>query len=368
MSRSRLRDALVAWLAAVGVVATTAVLLGYPPLESATWSRWDSVLYVDVARDGYDLFRCAPDSGLEGWCGDAGWFPLYPWIVRALHVLGFPLAGAAVVLSWIVAGATIVLLWATFLRREARAAVVVALLFACFAPGQIYSYALFPLSLLMFGTVAFFALLSRERWAWAGLVAAATVLTHPVGLLLFPVSAAWLLAERRVALAERLRRSVVVVGPMIVALLVFAYVQRLETGRWNAYLLVQDKYGHGLQDPLRAAWEALSGDGGTSAGGGVAIALQSALALMVVVAVLVQAAARRGALQRTDGLLLLWSVGALVLPFALSGISPQRAHAALLPAAVLVGRLPPRVAYPIVACAVVVAIAMEAAFLYGSVV
>lgn len=38
-----------------GVVIVAAVL-GYSPWDSSTWSRWDSGLYEDIARDGYDLF------------------------------------------------------------------------------------------------------------------------------------------------------------------------------------------------------------------------------------------------------------------------------------------------------------------------
>jgi hypothetical protein len=367
-SGSEVRLALGLWLATATVVAVVALLLGYSPLSSHTWSRWDSEQYVDVARDGYDLFRCAPESGLTGWCGDAGWFPAYPWIIRALHELGLPLRGTAVILSWVLAGATIALLWATFLRREARSAIVVAVLFACFAPGQIYSYALSPISLLLFTMVAFFALLVRDRWAGAGVVGVVAALVHPVGLLLLPVAAVWLMAEVGIASRERFRRTALVTGPMLFAVLALGFVQDLETGRWNAYLLVQEKYGHELGNPLRSAWEALSGGGGTSAGGGVAIALQSALVLMVVVAVASQAATRRGSFGRADGLIIVWSFAALLLPLTLSDVSLQRAHAALLPIAVLVARLPPAAAYPIVAVTVVVAIAMEAAFLYGSVV
>lgn len=368
MSEGHARDALASWLAGVAVVSITAVLLGYDPLAASTWSRWDSELYIDVARDGYDLFPCPPESGFAGWCGDAGWFPAYPWIVRVLHAVGLPLDATAVALSWALAGATIVVLWATFLRREARSVGVVALLFACFAPGQIYAYALFPIALLMFTIVACFALLSRNRWIWAGLVGAVAVLAHPVGSLLVPVAAVWILADRGASAGDRLRRAASTVGPMFVAVLLFAVVQHSETGRWNAYFLVQEKYGHGLREPLGAVWEALTGGGGTSAGGGAAIALQTALALVVVTAVVAHAAAHRGSLERSDSLILVWTAGAFLLPFALSGISPQRAHAALLPAAVLVGRLPRVVAYPVVAAAVAVAIVMEAAFLYGSVV
>jgi hypothetical protein len=349
----------------MAVMTSTAAVLGYAPFDSATWSRWDSLLYEDVARDGYDLFRCPPGSELPGWCGDAGWFPAYPWLVGGLHLAGLPLRGSAVVLSWAFAGATIVLLWATFLGRRTGATVVAALVFASFTPGVVYHYAVFPLSLLALATVACLWLLVRQRWLLAGAAGAVAALAYPLGLVLVPVAGIWILLDRRVPARERLRRMSMSCGPMLAALAVFAVDLHLETGRWDAYQLVQEKYGHEWQSPLGALWHAIST---YSHAGGVAIAVQTTLVTVAVVAVLAHAFARRRALDRTDGLLLLWAVATWLVPLSQSVVALQRAHAALLPLAVLVARLPRPVLIPLAAAAIPVAVLMEVAFLRGTVV
>src|SRR5206468_626118 len=180
---------LVVWAAAAGSLTAAANAFSYAPLASTTWARWDSGQYEQIARSGYVLFRCPGDG--RG-CGDAAWFPAYPWLVRALHLFGLPVLGTAVVVSWSFAAATLFLLWRTFLERRVRAAALGALLYAAFAPGQVYDYAVFPQAMLAFWTLAHLWLLHRGRWLAAGACGAVAVLSYPAGVLLIPVSAVWL--------------------------------------------------------------------------------------------------------------------------------------------------------------------------------
>src|SRR5262245_16949336 len=224
-------------LAAVVLVAAT---LRYKPWDPAIWSRWDSGLYEEIARRGYTLFPCRYDT--REWCGNAGWFPGYPWLFGGLHRLGLPLRWTAVGLSWAFAAATVTLLWATFLERRRDAAAVPALLFAAFAPGQIYLYSIFPLSMLAFATVGCLWALNVERYLLAGGAGAVAALAYPVGVLLAPVAALWALTQGSVPLRRRIRNLGLAVTPIVIGLAVLVTVQRVETNRWNAYFLVQDKY------------------------------------------------------------------------------------------------------------------------------
>ena len=52
---------------------------------------------------------------------------------------------------------------------------------------------LIPLSMLAFFTILHLWLLHRGRWIGAGLAGAVAALSYPLGVLLVPVSAAWLL-------------------------------------------------------------------------------------------------------------------------------------------------------------------------------
>ena len=310
---------------------TVASVLGYSPLDSSTWSRWDSGLYEDIARNGYDLFRCKEEP--TKWCGNAAWFPAYPWLFGGLHHLGLPLRGSGVLVSWLLAAGTIILLWATFLERRTGAAAAAALFYAAFAPGQIYYYAVFPLSMLTFMTVACLWLLCRERYVAAGVAGALAALSYPVGVLLAPISAVWLIAQRGIALGERLRRVAITSGPILAGVWFLMIDQRLETGHWDAFFLIQEKYAvlHGSQNPFVATWDILRG-GVQDFGHGIAVvvALQTALVTVVLTLVLIQAFRRRRSLDRTDSLLLLWALATWALPIS-QAFSVQRGQAALLP-------------------------------------
>src|SRR5262249_28583518 len=171
----------------------------------------------------------------------------FPWLVGALHVVGLPLRGTAAIVAWLLAGGTVVVLWATFFERRTDAAAVAALVYAAFAPGQIYHYAVFPLSLYALAAVACLWLVYRGRFVLGGLAGAVAALAYPAGLLLAPVLAVWLLAQRAVPWNERFRRVGIAAGLVVAAAWVLVLDQWLETGHWNAYLLVQEKYEHEWQ-------------------------------------------------------------------------------------------------------------------------
>ena len=362
---------LLLWAVTLSTLVVLAFAFGYDPLEGHTWSRWDSVHYESIARGGYHLYRCpldyTPDPG--GWCGDAGWFPAYPWLFGALARIGIPLRGAAVAVSSVFAAATLVLLWNTFFRRRRDVLVLAGLAYAAWTPGQIYDYAIFPMSVLAFFTVAHLWLLQRGRFVGAGLAGAAAALSYPLGIVVIPVSALWLLAQRAVPLAVRLRRVATTSGLALAGLAVLAVDQQLETGHWNAYLLVQRKYHHHLQNPIAALRDYVRPiTDGSPFNLSDASAWQTALVTALLLAVLVQALSRRRSLDRVDGLLLLWAVVTWALPLSQAAVESQRSQAALLPLAVFVPRLPRPLAFVFVAAAVVVAVAMEKLYLQGKIV
>ena len=214
-----------------------------------------------------------------------------------------------------------------------------ALAYAAVAPGQIYGYALFPLSVLAFFTVACLWFLHRERWAAAGAAGAAAALAYPLGVLLAPVAAVWLLVDRRVPLRERLRRVAWTAGLTAAGAALLVIDQRFETGRWNAYFLVQEKYDHYLQNPvdvLRTALFTLRR--GSMFDLAKAPALQTVLVtavLVLVIAAVLARSLRQRSLDRLDLLLVLWAVATWTFPLAQNNVSLARSQAALLPLALL---------------------------------
>jgi hypothetical protein len=350
------------WLVTTAVVSAMARVFGYSPFRAENWSRWDSGHYEAIARSGYELHRCAAFPG--EWCGSAGWFPGYSWVVGALHKVGLPLLGTAVAVSWLFGAATLVLLWNTFFAHDRRAAILPALVYAAWAPGQIYEYAIFPLSMLAFFTVAHLRLLHRGRDVAAGVTGAVAALTYPLGVLLIPVSAIWLLLRR-----AHPRRVATVSGLAVCGVALFVLDQKLETGRWNAYFLVQDRYGHSWQNPFVATWHALEPlDHGSPFQYVKGPALQTAVVTAAVVAVALYAARHRRTLTGLDGLVLLWAAITWIAPLSQSALSLQRSQAALLPISVLVRHLHLAVQLALIAVAFVAAAAMENLFFHGDIV
>jgi hypothetical protein len=353
---------LLVGLAALVAVLTTAAVKGFDPWQSDTWSRWDSGLYEDIARDGYDLFRC-PDKP-ENWCGDAAWFPGYPWIFGGLHKLGLPLLTAGVLVSWFFALATIVLLWATFLEKRTNSAVLAALVYAAFVPGQIYNFAIFPLSMLAFATVASLWFLYGGRAVLAGIAGAVAALTYPVGVILAPIAAIWFLTRRAKPLADRLVGAATAGGLTLLGFWIVVVDQALETGRWNAFFLVQEKYARikGSENPFVVTWDQFREAVEHSSGVAVAVGVQTALVMLMLVVVAVHWIRNWQARESADSMLLLWGAAAWALPLSQSW-SIQRGQAVLLPLSVLLARLPARLAWTLAAAAVPVAVWIEWYFL-----
>jgi hypothetical protein len=352
------------WIVATAVVLTTCALSGRSPFRTATWIHWDSYLYLDIARHGSTAFHC-PGAAADIWCGNAGWFPGYAWLIRGLGGLGFSEVDAAIAISWLGAIGALVLLWATFLGRRIGPGVVLALLYAAFAPGQVYTYAVDPISVFVCGTIAYLWFLDRERWLGAGLTGAALVLVYPVGFVPPAIGAAWLLvAFRRISWRERLRRIAVAVGPAIGSLgFLFVFMQ-LTLGHWNAFFIVQKKYGHGPYDPLAPTLRAI----GTLAHRTPfrvdnATAFQTLLVSVVLICVITHVVRQGRRVDRTEAMLVLWAIAAWAVPAAANPWSIYRAQAALLPVAVLVGRLPRALAAVLIVAAVAVSVPLELMFL-----
>jgi hypothetical protein len=159
-----------------------------------------------------------------------------------------------------------------------------------------------------------------------------------------------------------------ITGGLIVAgLWILIIDQLLETGHWDAFLLIQDKYEHEWQNPFVATWDMLTGGVRDFPSGiAVAVALQTALVTVVLALVLTYVFLRRRSPDGADQLLLLWVLATWALPLSQSGVSSQRGQATLLPLAVLVARLPVRLAFALALAAAAVAIWMEHYFLDGT--
>jgi hypothetical protein len=204
-------------------------------------ARWDAVWYLGIARDGY-----------EGGA-DVAFFPLYPLLVRTL-VLPFPSEGALLVSAYAVslacfAGALALLHRLVELelgRRVARTAVWLVALF----PAALYFGAPYSESLFLLVSVGAFYAARTERWAWAGVLAAAASATRSAGLvLLVPLVLMWLEARpRRPGDLAWLALAPAGVGA-------YALYLGLDHGDALAFLDVQEVWYRDFAGPFVGAWD-----------------------------------------------------------------------------------------------------------------
>jgi hypothetical protein len=355
----------LAWLVATGVMLVACAVDGWPPFAPATWKRFDSYLYMRVAQSGYVVHACRGQLPGPPECGNAGWFPGYPWLTGGLSRLGLPLDATALAIAWLAGLATLIVLWRAFLADWPRPNAVIALVYAAFAPGVVYNYGLFPLSLLSLATVSYLALMQRRQWLAAGFAAAVAALAYPVGLTVAPAGVLWLLAQRGVPWLDRLRRAVAAAAPAAAAVAAFVLVQLVQTRYWDAYLLVQRKYGHQLEDPFTAVGTAIATVRHAPFQLDSAPSWQLLLLAFTLLCVLVELVLRWRSRARADALVATWAVLAWLLLYVETQVHTYRGEAALLPLAILVRRLPWPLAAAITAAAVAIAVPMLRLYLVG---
>ncbi|MES1246780.1 MAG: hypothetical protein ABUS54_03795 [Actinomycetota bacterium] len=341
-----------AWIAGAALLCCAAAAAGVNPLHAAAWGRYDSRLYEQIARHGYEMHRCTPAR----WCGTTAWFPAYPLLLAPFAALGIPLAPVGLAISFAAALATLVLLRRWFLPHGAG-----PLACAAFAPGLVYLYAIFPLSLLTLAVVVFLRFAGRDDRV-AGAAGFLAALAYPLGLALVPVVAVVDVLQRR--RRGPWRRLLLLVGPAVAAGIGILVAQRLQTGRWSAYFDVAGSYG-GLHDPVTTITDWVTVLWNSSNPIGYAqVPIWQFLFVTVLLAVLLVLAVRRRS--RDDVLLLTWSVGVWFVPLIQTGQSLWRSEAALAAGVPLVRLLPRRVAWAVAAALVVLAFGAAHEFFAGT--
>lgn len=336
----------LAALVLVRLLLTLAALRsGSPAWAAANWAHWDSALYLEIAAGGYTLEPCGSGYPAGSWCGNAGWFPAYPAAIRLASTAGLAPVTAAAAVSTLATAGLLLLLWVRFLHARLAPGPLLLLLLAAFFPGSVYQSAAFPIALFVLVVLGHLDALQHRRWVLAGALAALAASTYPLGVVL-PVTGALgaaVLATGR--LQQRLRAAAVVGGLAVAGALAVAVRLQLSVGRWDAYLLVQDKYGHGVNSPLetlRSTLEPLLGSPGFTA---QTAARWQTLLVAAIVALGLGATAgallRRhaGAREAVPTALLVTALWLMPLVVG-SGVSLYRSEAALVPAVILLRRLP----------------------------
>ena len=148
----------------------------------AALAVWDGIWYRRVAVHGY-LF-------VPGHQSDTAFFPLYPVLLRIVHLTGLPLDAAGLLLSNLLLLGALVVLYELGLVLLPAADALRAVIFAAVFPTSYVFSMIYPESLVL-GCMALAILLAvRGRWLGCSLVAAAAALARPEGaLLVLPLAA-----------------------------------------------------------------------------------------------------------------------------------------------------------------------------------
>jgi hypothetical protein len=342
------------------VTWTVARAEGYRPLASSTWARWDSGLYLQIARDGYSIDRACPaPMGYPpgSWCGTAGWFPGFPYSTRGVEALGPQYETAARLVVTVAFLVALAAAWFGPLRHRPRPQALVALALIAVFPGAIYFGALFPISIAVAGMFGCLALIDRRRWWLAGCAGAVATVAYPSGVLVGAVCVA-LLLDRRVGDRRARAVSAAKVGaPIVLAYLAVLTEFQRTVGHWDAWFLVQDKYEHHLTWPVAQLWHRIEllwlANPPMSRWNGA----QSTLVLVVMVAAGHVVWRERARLTTAEWSCAVMVTALWVAPLCLAGdLSIHRSEALVVPVVLLVARLPARLnAFLAVAAAIVLA-------------
>lgn len=249
-ARSTLRRAAPALLGYAGVRALGLTVLavwsaanGKSAHELLT-ARWDSLWYTRVAGFGYGWETRLPDGSVHS---NLAFFPLLPWLERlgaGLSPLSYADAGL-VVAQFAGPAAALGIFLITERLYGRRAGVWAVALWAVLPVGIVQSMAYSESLFTALAAWSLYAVL-RERWVWAGLLAALAGLTRPVGAAV--VAAIWvtaLLAAVRERRASWRLALGVVLAPLGAAAYVLWVGHRTGDGLFG-YLDVQAQWGNGF--------------------------------------------------------------------------------------------------------------------------
>ncbi len=145
------------------------------------WNRWDATHYLTLAEKGY---AAAGDSRVL-----LVFFPLYPWLVRAITFFVHNYIAAALLVSGVASLAAGLLFRQLVLCDEPDRVARNAVWFLFIFPTSFFLHVAYTESLFLALTLGCFLAARKEHWALAGLLGAAASLTRVNGLLLGPALA-----------------------------------------------------------------------------------------------------------------------------------------------------------------------------------
>src|ERR1041384_1172852 len=216
------------------------------------WNRWDTVHYLNLAKKGY---AAVGDSR-----GALVFFPLCPWLVRAMAFLVHDYLVAGFVVSGIASVATGLLLVQLTRCDESEEVARLALWFLFIFPTSFFLHICYTESLFLALTLGCFLAARKDRWALAGLLGAGACLTRVNGLILGPALATELILQYRQT--RRINRHWLWLGLVPLGFLAYLWPNHEVTGDYFAFTKIMHKHWYkkfatpwfGIHDVWLRAW------------------------------------------------------------------------------------------------------------------
>jgi hypothetical protein len=254
------RDAVSTWLLTRVAVMTAAFAglwmfsdtnAGDVPSFLSWWDRWDTHLFLDVAKYGYRGYRThTTDTHLEAF------FPGEPMLMRIAHLLTGSWVGGALAVSAITGAVAMVALARLGTLEGGPLAGSRAVLYLTLSPYAVFLAAGYSESLFLAFALPSWLAARRGRWLAAGLLAGGASLVRIDGVFLcIALVVQWATSrDRRVSW-----RLLGLLAPPIATAGYFAYLHHI-TGDWRAWSHAQENgWGRHLSWPwhsFHVSWSA----------------------------------------------------------------------------------------------------------------
>lgn len=247
---------LLAWLASRLVSVTAMSVANHLRGDGQTivdaLQRWDGGWYLDAAG-GYTY----PDvTAAELYQVDIAFFPLFPFLIRAVHMItGWTPMTAGIVVSAVFGALSIVAIWLLINRVSGREVADRAAMFVAFFPGSIALSLIYAEGVMLTAAACCLLALVERRWVLAGVLGALATAARPNG-----IAAAAACGVAALIAIYRSRDWRALLAPVIASLGLVLYLVWLwaVTGAWNVWFRVQkDGWGEGI-DFGASTWRDIS--------------------------------------------------------------------------------------------------------------
>jgi hypothetical protein len=218
--------------------------------------KWDGLRYLSIATRGYYRYwgLYAPNTNFYMWLGNFPWMPGYSLVVRLVIAVGFSPPAACVLVAAFFEIATLGLLWNLFFQARWSLANILCLLIAAFFPGMMYYHAAFPISLLNFITLLAFYFAVQRKWARSAFMCLIASPVYSLGFITGASISLWAIIDLRVGtFRNRLARAALVGGCSLAGIGAVMLMQRIQIGVWFDFFRGQQQLGNAqsLPNPVK---------------------------------------------------------------------------------------------------------------------